>query len=463
MINVIVEMSKYVILTLMVIYTFYCFFLVRQQKEYEKRESLFKQILLIFFMDFTAFLVLYLKTRDIRILLFYAEMMAYFAAVQILYRIFYKKASYLLMNNMCMLMSVGFIMLCRLDLTSATRQLMIVAGSTAVSMVVPVIIRKTRFFRKLTWLYAGVGIVVLLAVLVLARTSFGAKLSLFGMQPSEVIKITFVFFAASLLSGKLTIAKLIQATAVAGAHVLILVASRDLGSALIFFVTYLVMVYVATRRLSILGIGLLGGAAASVGAYFMFGHVRQRVVAWRDPMAVYENEGYQIAQSLFAIGTGGWFGMGLLQGSPEKIPVVTKDFIFSAICEELGSIFGICLILVCMSFFLMIVNIALKLENPFYKLVALGLGCEYAFQVFLTVGGVTKFIPLTGVTLPLVSYGGSSCMSTILVLSVIQGLYIRREDEGIQIEKLRKEAAKRNRRGKEEEGADLYEAAPKQK
>ena len=171
MINVIVEMSKYVILTLMVIYTFYCFFLVRQQKEYEKRESLFKQILLIFFMDFTAFMVLYLKTRDSSILLFYAEMMAFFAAVQILYRIFYKEASFLLMNNMCMPLSVGFIMLCRLDLASATRQLMIVAGSTAVSMVVPVIIRKTRFFRKLTWLYAGVGIVVLLAVLVLDRKS----------------------------------------------------------------------------------------------------------------------------------------------------------------------------------------------------------------------------------------------------------------------------------------------------
>lgn len=92
--------------------------------------------------------------------------------------------------------------------------------------------------------------------------------------------------------------------------------------------------------------------------------------------------------------------MGLCQGSPEKIPVVKNDFIFSAICEELGGIFGICLILVCMSFFLMIVNIALKIKKPFYKLIALGLGTEYAFQVFLTIGGATKFIPMTGVTLP---------------------------------------------------------------
>ena len=146
--------------------------------------------------------------------------------------------------------------------------------------------------------------------------------------------------------------------------------------------------------------------------------------AWQNPLAYIDKEGYQISQSLFAIGTGGWFGMGLCQGSPEKIPVVKNDFIFSAICEELGGIFAICLILVCMSFFLMIVNIALKIKKPFYKLIALGLGTEYAFQVFLTIGGATKFIPMTGVTLPLVSYGGSSIMCMILMIAIIQGMDI---------------------------------------
>ena len=136
---------------------------------------------------------------------------------------------------------------------------------------------------------------------------------------------------------------------------------------------------------------------------------------------------------------------GLCQGSPESIPVVKNDFIFSAICEELGGIFAICLILVCMSFFLMIVNIALRIINPFYKLIALGLGTEYAFQVFLTIGGATKFIPMTGVTLPLVSYGGSSLLSTILMLAIIQGLYILREDEDEEFEKRKKEALQRIR------------------
>lgn len=422
MIHVIVELSKYVILTLMVVYTFYCFYVVSRNDDEERIDLLGQQLVLIFFMDFTAFLVIYLQTWDFQVIVFYLETMAYFAAVQILFRMIYKKASFLLLNNMCMLLSIGFIMLCRLDLTYATRQLMIAAGGSAVALIVPVLIEKMRFLNRLTWLYAGVGIALLGAVLIFARTSYGAKLSLFGIQPSELIKIVFIFFMASYLYKDVTFRKVVVATVVSALHVIILVCSSDLGSALIFFVAYLVLIYVATRNVGYLALGTGAGCAGAVAAYFLFSHVRQRVTAWKDPMAVYENEGYQIVQSLFAIGTGGWFGMGLCQGSPESIPIVKQDFIFSAICEELGGIFGICLILVCMSFFLMIANIAIRIKNPFYKLIALGLGTEYATQVFLTVGGVTKFIPLTGVTLPLVSYGGTSVVCTILMLAIIQGL-----------------------------------------
>ena len=122
--------------------------------------------------------------------------------------------------------------------------------------------------------------------------------------------------------------------------------------------------------------------------------------------------------------------MGFCEGTPEKIPVSKTDFIFSAICEEMGVFFGICIILVEISCFIMFINISLKIENRFYKLTALGLSVEYMFQVFLTIGGVTKFIPSTGVTLPLVSYGGSSIVTTFLLFSIIQGLYIiKRNDE----------------------------------
>ena len=219
MINVIVELSKYLILTLMIIYTFHCFYTVRQQDEIERNELLRQQMVLIFFMDFTAFLVIYLKTFNFQVIVFYVEMMVFFAAVQILYRIFYKKASLLLLNNMCMLLSVGFIMLCRLDIATATKQLVIAAAASGIALIIPVMIRKMKFFRRLTWLYAGVGIILLAAVFLLARTSYGAKLSLMGIQPSEVIKITFVFFTASLFSRANDFRTVVQATVVAALHV----------------------------------------------------------------------------------------------------------------------------------------------------------------------------------------------------------------------------------------------------
>ena len=205
--------------------------------------------------------------------------------------------------------------------------------------------------------------------------------------------------------------------------------SKDLGAALIFFITYLIMLYVATRSPFYLVSGLLCGSAASAAAYRLFSHVRVRVTAWRDPLSVIDKEGYQICQSLFAIGTGGWFGMGLYQGMPKKIPIVEEDFVFAAISEEMGGIFAVCLIMVCASCYLMFLNIAMQIHDQFYKLLALGLGTVYGFQVFLTVGGVTKFIPSTGVTLPFVSYGGSSLLSTFILFAIIQGMYILREDD----------------------------------
>ena len=293
---------------------------------------------------------------------------------------------------------------------------------------------------------------MLVAVLVLATVSGGAKLSInigdFTFQFSELVKITFVFFVAGMLREDTSFRNVVITTVVAAIHVGILVLSTDLGNALVFFVAYLVMLYVATRKPLYALAGILAGCGASVVAYFLFNHVRQRVVAWQDPIAVYNESGggYQVSQGLFGISAGGWFGMGLGDGSPNTIPVVDQDFIFAAICEELGAIFAICMLLVCMSCFLMIVNISMKMSKPFYKLIALGLGAEYAFQVFLTVGGSCNFIPLTGITLPLVSYGGSSVICSILMLAIIQGLYILREDEGEELERQRREKKKNKKK-----------------
>lgn len=347
-----------------------------------------------------------------------------------------------------MLLTIGFIMITRLSYSKAVKQCIIAAGATVVSLFIPVIIRRAKNLAAWKNMYAVAGILSLAAVVVLGQFSDGAKLGFtiggFGIQPSELVKIIFVFFVAASLAKIRRFKEIVIATVVAAFHVLILVVSKDLGAALIIFVVYLVMLYVATGKAWYIFAGLGAGSLASVVAYKLFSHVRVRVLVWQDPFAVYHEGGYQVAQSLFAIGTGGWFGTGLYQGKADKIPVADEDFIFSAISEEMGLIFALCLILICLSCYIMFLNIAMQLHNRFYKLVALGLGTCYIFQTFLTIGGVTKFIPSTGVTLPLVSYGGSSVLSTLIMFAIIQGLYIFREDEEEDIER-KKRQQQRNR------------------
>lgn len=436
MVNLVIQISKYLIIILMALYTLQCF-TVFGKKDEEARQYLFlRQNMLMFFMHFVAFMVLYLEMSETTILLFYGAQVIYLAAVLVLFGNIYRRASRLLINNMCMLISIGFIMLTRLSYEQSIKQFKITVLASVVALFVPVIIRKLRVITKMYWLYALVGVGLLALVAIAATSTYGAKLSFnfgaFSIQPSEFVKIIYVFAIAGLLSHARDLRRLAIATGLAALHVLILVVSRDLGSALIFFITYLVMIFISTRNPFYTLAGLLAGSAAAVGAYFMFSHIRVRVQAWQDPFRDYQGGGYQICQSLFAISAGSWFGTGLCQGSPEAIPFAEQDFMFSAIAEELGSIFGICLLLVCMSCFIMFINISMQLTNRFYRLVAVGLGTTYAVQVFLTVGGGIKLIPMTGVTLPLVSYGGSSMLSTQIMFAIVQGLYMLQRDEEIK-------------------------------
>lgn len=457
MTNIIVEISKYLIIVLFACYTYECFSAFRGKLSEEKKNKIFKrQMILMYLIHLDAYLAIYAVTDDVLMIIFFAFQMIFVLITVSCYQLLYTGASRLLINNMCMLLDIGFIMLSRLSFDKAVRQYLIAVAAMVVTLIIPVLIRKVRFVRKLTWLYAIIGIASLGVVAILGATSYGAKLSItvagISIQLSEFIKIIFVFFVAGMLHEKTDFRQVCITTAVAAIHVLILVASKDLGGALIFFFTYLIMLYVATRKIFYLASGMMAGSIAAVVAYNLFAHVRVRVLAWSDPLSVIDNEGYQICQSLFAIGTGGWFGVGLYQGMPEKIPVVEQDFIFSAISEEMGGIFAICLLMVCVSCFLMILNIAMQMKDQFYKLVALGLGTVYGFQVFLMVGGVTKFIPSTGVTLPLVSYGGSSLLSTMIMFAIVQGLYILRQDEG---NANGERTAKRRKTGFDEEVEDL--------
>jgi peptidoglycan glycosyltransferase len=188
------------------------------------------------------------------------------------------------------------------------------------------------------------------------------------------------------------------------------------------------------------GVGL--GVAAVAGGYILFknslfSHVVTRVEAWKDPFAYIDTGGYQVSQSLFAMGTGGYVGSGLCMGKANTIPVSESDFIFSAICEEMGVIFGLALILVIISIFISFINVAMKCRKPFYKYITFGFAVIYIVQSLLNIGGVTKFIPSTGVTLPLVSYGVSSVLSTLIIFTVVQGVYVITNKEAIKNEKER--------------------------
>ena len=381
----VIELSKYFIAFFMVLYTASCFYTFRYPVGEKHRGVFILQDLLMFLVQVLCFLNLSLVSGDFQYLFFFAFILIFLFATITMVSLIYENINRLLLNNMCMLLGIGLCIVSRLSFDKAIRQYVIVLVSLIFSLLVPYLLGKIHFFKKITWLYATLGIALLSTVLILGEVTHGSKISFslggITFQPSEFVKILFLFFLAGALWENVSFQRVVLTAIIAGAHVVILVVSKDLGSALIFFVGF-------------------------------------------------DNKGYQITQSLFAIGSGSWFGMGLLKGNPTAIPYVEADFIFSSICEELGVIFGICLILICVSSFLEMMRVAVCIHDRFYQLIVYGIGIMYIFQIFLTIGGGTKFIPLTGVTLPFISYGGSSVMTTMIMFFIIQGIYIRLQKEG---------------------------------
>lgn len=332
-----------------------------------------------------------------------------------------------------MLIATGLCMISRLSFQKAVKQYIIVLASLIVALFIPYLLSGIRFLRKLTWLYAFLGIVLLSIVLILGELTHGSKISFtlggITFQPSEFVKILFVFFLAGALWEKHSFRRVALTAVLAGIHVMILVLSKDLGSALIFFVGYVFIVFVSTGNFAYLFLGAAGGSVSAYAAYCMFDHVQTRVLAWQDPWAYIDNKGWAITQSLFAMGSGSWFGMGLLKGNPTSIPYVDQDFIFSSVCEEMGVLFGLCLILLTLCCFVNMMKISVRIRDRFYRIIVFGIGIVYIFQIFLTVGGGMNLIPLTGVTLPFISYGGSSCMTTMIMFFIIQGIYLLMENQ----------------------------------
>ena len=428
--NLFVVTTKYSFILLMAFFVFLSFVILDDRKGKSHKAAIRLQSAMMYTMHFMGFAIIYMNTNKDSVVVFYGAQVIYFVVfkglMSVIYEEYYNKG---LLNTMCMLLTIGFIMITRLNFDKAIRQFIIVVVASVAALILPDLICRLRALATITYVYCFAGLGFLATVLVIGQISNGAKLAIeiagFSFQPSEFVKILYVFFLASLL-GKSTRFKYIIISALfAGFHVIILVLSRDLGSALIFFVVYVIMIFVASCNVLYLLAGVGGGSLAAIIAYKLFAHVRVRVQAYLDPWSVIDNEGYQVTQSLFAIGTGGLFGLGLYKGAPKNIPIVDQDFIFSAIAEEMGQFFALLLIVLYISCFIAFMKIAMEQEEMFYKLVSLGIGVSVMIQTLLTIGGAIKFIPSTGVTLPLVSYGGSSILCTVLMFAVMQGIEVR--------------------------------------
>ncbi|MCL2337627.1 MAG: FtsW/RodA/SpoVE family cell cycle protein, partial [Firmicutes bacterium] len=296
------------------------------------------------------------------------------------------------------------------------------------ALTIPLLLMLTPRFEKLEIVYLIVGYVFILLPFFLSTITNGAlnwiEIGGYSLQPSEIVKFLLVFYLASVFRKKRTLPQLALPSLFSAGLVLILVMQRDLGGALIFFMTFMIMLYISSgsELLFLLGMGL--AALGSVGAYQIFAHVRVRVESWQNPWLHADAGGYQILQSLFAIGTWGLWGSGLTRGMPNSIPVHESDFMFAALCEELGPLFAVGIIGVFIMIFYRGVHISLRCKRRYYSLIAAGLTSMLTFQTFLIIGGNIKLIPLTGVTLPFLSYGGSSVIVSMLMVGFLQWLYI---------------------------------------
>ena len=449
MANIIINISKYIILLMMILYGISAFKVLRLDDKKKRTVCLNRQIVYVFVMHFLAYLTFSIQSPDdmITIISFYGLQILIATLYMYLYHYFYPFSSRLITNNMCYLLLIGYIMLTRLNFALAKKQFIIATASLVLVSVIPLIMDKYKNMRKYGIAYGIVGIIALSSVFVIGVEQYGSVnwISIGGisLQPSEFVKILFVFFVASMLSQKRDFKQVMITAVLSAVHMGILVLEKDLGGALIFFVVFIFMIYIGTGKfryfiLFVAGGLMMAGLAFLVFRDRLFNHVLVRINVWRDPWSDISNTGYQITQSLFAIGSGGYFGSGLTKGSPDVIPVSESDFIFSAIAELMGAIFAILLILVCLCCFICFISIAIKAKSRFYKTMALGFSICYIFQTFLSIGGVTKFIPSTGVTIPLVSYGGSSVLSSLVMFSIMQGISTIENKEAKKVEEERR-------------------------
>ena len=440
MILFLIEIGKYLNIILLAFYTLLSFFAMKRRDD-DGRNGLFylleAHVYLLFTSGMACLTLSYYDKGDSEmvskvIMTWAVELVLMFAYSRVMYH-FYPELNRLILVQTLFMMSIGFVVQLRISQQKAWRQLSIIIVSLVISVFVPMIVHRLKLIKKFWYVTGIVGAGALVAVFALGAITNGAKISIkiFGLvfQPSEFVKILFAFFIAGILYEIYNIKRFAAASVCAAVFVMVLVISKDLGMALIFYVMFFSMVYMGTGKFRYVLLGTAGGLAAVVAAYSLFSHVRVRFNTWIDPWTDIDSTGYQLTQSIFAIGTGGWYGRGIGRGLPGTIPEVGEDFVFSAIVEESGALFGMLLILLCLNFCFVMLLLAGRIKDKYYRIVVMGLAVCYGTQVFLTIGGGLRLIPLTGVTLPLISSGGSSALATLCLISVVQGVGLIRMDE----------------------------------
>ena len=383
----------------------------------------------IVFMHVNAYAILCVNTEDgglyLSAIISGLAALLYLFCSEYLLRKIYRHGCPLVWNCMFFLMDIGLIMLQRLNPDLAGKQLIWITMSTALIMLIPPVLKVIPKLEKFEIIFLILSVVFIISPFIIGDEKYGSLnwveiSSGIGFQPSEIVKFLFLLYLACVFRKKLDIKKFIFVTGFAAFIVLCLVLQKDLGGALIFFVTFMLLLYIATSNglLLLTGTGIMG--VASLVGYKLFSHVRVRVSTWIDPWKDMNGTGYQITQSLFAITTWGLLGSGLTRGMPEKIPVVARDLIFSAICEEMGTLFAMGIVCIYMLLFLRGMIIAMRANKRFYSMLAAGIIIMFSFQTFLIMGGAIKLLPLTGVTMPFVSYGGSSVLVSVGFMGLLQ-------------------------------------------
>lgn len=376
-----------------------------------------------------------------RILPFLALLLGVLVGAHVVMRKLAPGADSTLLPLAILLNGLGYVMIARLSERLAGLQTTWTFVGVAAFALTLIVVRRVNDLVRFKWIFFAVGAGLLLLPVVpgLGFSSGGARIWVsvgpINFQPGEFAKLALaLFFAAYLAESRELISRgtwqvgrfllpeprdLLPLLGAWGFSVVLMVGQKDLGSSLLFFTLFVVMVWVATEKASFMALGLAMFATSATIAYFLFDHVQTRVSIWLDPWRSYSGKGYQIAQSMFALGSGGMGGTGLGLGDPTRIPEAKNDFIFAAIGEELG-LFGATAILIA---FLLIIGAglrtAMRAKRDFAKLLAVGLTTIIGVQAFIIIGGVIRVVPLTGITLPFVSYGGSSLVANYVLLALL--------------------------------------------